>query len=227
MKKYLIILLFFLTLSDSSGSSFSLDKYEINIKTNFLGEEIVIFGEKSPEHDLIIILEGKRQAIRLNEKIKKKILWTNKSTQYKNIPNFFAIFSLPGKSLNELFLIKEIKKNHHLLSNSSQELYKIRQSLKQKSLYFEKKLIKGDENLFFSRFEIPDNINSGLIDIYFYKVIDNKVIDVDKKILKIKKKGLIQKIELMLYKNSLLYVFILVLFAILFSLMSNYTLRKK
>ena len=227
MKKYLIILLFFLTLSESSGSSFSLDKYEINIKTNFLGEEIVIFGEKSPEHDLIIILEGKRQVIRLNEKIKKKILWTNKSTQYKNIPNFFAIFSLPGKSLNELFLIKEIKKNHPLLSNSSQELYKIRQSLKQKSLYFEKKLIKGDENLFFSRFEIPDNINSGLIDIYFYKVIDNKVIDVDKKILKIKKKGLIQKIELMLYRNSLLYVFILVLFAILFSLMSNYTLRKK
>ena len=194
MKKYLIILLFFLTLSESNGSSFSLDKYEINIKTNFLGEEIVIFGEKSPEHDLIIILEGKRQAIRLNEKIKKKILWTNKSTQYKNIPNFFAIFSLPVKSLNELFLIKEIKKNHPLLSNSSQELYKIRQSLKQKSLYFEKKLIKGDENLFFSRFEIPDNINSGLIDIYFYKVIDNKVIDVDKKILKIKKKGLIQKI---------------------------------
>ena len=227
MKKYLIILLFFLTLSESNGSSFSLDKYEINIKTNFLGEEIVIFGEKSPEHDLIIILEGKRQAIRINEKIKKKILWTNKSTQYENIPNFFAIFSLPGKSLNELFLIKEIKKNHPLLSNSSQELYKIRQSLKQKSLYFEKKLIKGDENLFFSRFEIPDNINSGLIDIYFYKVIDNKVIDVDKKILKIKKKGLIQKIELMLYRNSLLYVFILVLFAILFSLMSNYTLRKK
>ena len=227
MKKYLIIFLFFLTLIESKGSSFSLDKYEINIKTNFLGEEIVIFGEKSPEHDLIIILEGKRQAVRLNEKIKKKILWTNKSIQYKNIPNFFAIFSLPEKSLNELFLIKKIKKNHHLLSNSSQELYKIRQSLKQKSLYFEKKLIKGDENLFFSRFEIPDNINSGLIDIYFYKVIDNKVIDVDKKILKIKKKGLIQKIELMLYKNSLLYVFILVLFAILFSLMSNYSLRKK
>jgi len=187
----------------------------------------VIFGEKSTKHDLIIILEGKRQAIRLNEKIKKKILWTNKSTQYKNIPNFFAIFSLPEKSLNELFLIKKIKKNHHLLSNSSQELYKIRQSLKQKSLYFEKKLIKGDENLFFSRFKIPDNINSGLIDIYFYKVIDNKVIDVDKKILKIEKKGLIQKIEIMLYRNSPLYVFILVLFAILFSLISNYTLRKK
>ena len=210
MKRYLIIFLFFLTLNESNGSSFSLDKYEINIKTNFLGEEIVIFGEKSPEHDLIIILEGKRQAVRLNEKIKKKILWTNKSIQYKNIPNFFAIFSLPEKSLNELFLIKKIKKNHHLLSNSSQELYKIRQSLKQKSLYFEKKLIKGDENLFFSRFEIPDNINSGLINIYFYKVIDNKVIDVDKKILKIEKKGLIQKIEIMLYRNSLLYVFILV-----------------
>ena len=35
MKKYLIIFLFFLTLSESNGSSFSLDKYEINIKRIF------------------------------------------------------------------------------------------------------------------------------------------------------------------------------------------------
>ena len=88
------------------------------------------------------------------KKLKKKILWTNKSTQYKNIPNFFAIFSLPGKSLNELFLIKEIKKNHHLLSNSSQELYKIRQSLKQKSLYFEKKLINNSDLIFVDNIQI-------------------------------------------------------------------------
>ena len=214
-------------MNEIHGSSFSLDKYEIDIESNFLGEEIVIFGEKSPEHNLIIILEGGGKTVRLNEKIKKKILWINKSTKYESIPNFFAIFSLPKKSLNELFLITKIKKNHYLISDSSQKLFKLRKALEQKSLYFEKPLIETGENLFFSRFKIPDNINSGLINIYFYKILDNKVISLTKKTLRIKKRGFIQKIELLLYNNSIFYVLILVLFAILFSLISNYTLRKR
>jgi|TARA_B100000787_G_C16180587_1_gene291563 hypothetical protein len=227
MKNYFLIFLFFITLNEIHGSSFSLDKYEIDIESNFLGEEIVIFGEKSPEHNLIIILEGGGKTVRLNEKIKKKILWINKSTKYESIPNFFAIFSLPKKSLNELFLITKIKKNHYLISDSSQKLFKLRKALEQKSLYFEKPLIETGENLFFSRFKIPDNINSGLINIYFYKILDNKVISLTKKTLRIKKRGFIQKIELLLYNNSIFYVLILVLFAILFSLISNYTLRKR
>ena len=70
MIKYLII--FLTTLTQLEASSFSLDKYEINIESNFLGEEIVIFGEKSSAHDLLIILEGKGEKVRLNEKVKKK-----------------------------------------------------------------------------------------------------------------------------------------------------------
>ena len=70
MIKYLII--FLTTLAQLEASSFSLDKYEINIESNFLGEEIVIFGEKSSAHDLLIILEGKGEKVRLNEKVKKK-----------------------------------------------------------------------------------------------------------------------------------------------------------
>lgn len=227
MKNYLLIILFLINFNEVKSSSFSLDKYEINIESNFLGEEVVIFGQKSFEHDLIIVLEGEGQTIRLNEKIKRKILWTNKSTKYDNIPNFFAIFSLPIKSLNEIFLFKTIKNNHYLISDSSQKFFKIRKGLEQKSLFFEKGLIEVGENLFFSRFEIPDNITSGLISIYFYEITNGKVISTAKKILKIEKKGFIQKIEELLYKNSLVYVFILVLFAIIFSIMSNYTLRKK
>ncbi len=102
MIKYLII--FLITLTQLEASSFSLDKYEINIESNFLGEEIVIFGEKSSAHDLLIILEGKGEKVRLNEKVKKKILWTNKSTNYENIPNYFSIFSLPKKISTSFFL---------------------------------------------------------------------------------------------------------------------------
>ncbi len=225
MIKYLII--FFITLNQLEASSFSLDKYEINIESNFLGEEIVIFGEKSPEDDLLIILEGKGEKVRLNEKVKKKILWTNKSTNYENIPNYFSIFSLPNKTLNEIFLIQTIKDKHRLIADSSQKLYKLREALKEKSLYLEKSLTEVGNNLFFTRFKIPDNINSGLINIYFYRIINSKVIGTSQKQLKIEKKGLIQKIEQLLYKQSLGYVFALVLFAILFSFISNYILRRK
>lgn len=225
MIKYLII--FLTALTQLEASSFSLDKYEINIQSNFLGEEIVIFGEKSPGDNLLIILEGKGEEVRLNEKIKKKILWTNKSTNYENIPNYFSIFSLPKKTLNEIFLIQTVKNNHSLLADSSQKLFKIREALKVKSLYFEKPLTEVDNNLFFSRFKIPDNINSGLINIYFYRIADNKVIETKLKQLKIEKIGFIQKIEQLLYNQSLAYVFALVLFAILFSFISNYALRRK
>lgn len=225
MIKYLII--FLTVLTQLEASSFSLDKYKINIQSNFLGEEIVIFGEKSPEDNLLIILEGKGEKVILNEKIKKKILWTNKSTNYENIPNYFSIFSLPKKTLNEIFLIQTVKNNHSLIADSSQKLFKIREALKVKSLYFEKPLTEVGNNLFFSRFKIPDNINSGLINIYFYRIADNKVIETIQKQLKIEKIGFSQKIEQLLYNQSLAYVFALVLFAILFSFISNYVLRRK
>lgn len=225
MIKYLII--FVTTLTQLEASSFSLDKYEINIESNFLGEEIVIFGEKSTDHDLLIILEGKGEKVRLNEKVKKKILWTNKSTDYENIPNYFSIFSLPKKTLNEIFLIQTVKNNHRLISDASQKLFKIREALKEKSLYFEKTLTEAEDSLFFGRFKIPDNINSGLINIYFYEIINNKVIKVTQKKLTIEKIGFIQKIEQLLYSQSLAYVFALVLFAILFSFIFNYILRRK
>jgi Fe2+ transport system protein B len=157
----------------------------------------------------------------------KKILWTNKSTNYENIPNYFSIFSLPKKTINEIFLIQTVKDNHRLIADSSQKLFKIREALREKSLYFEKTLTEAENNLFFSRFKIPDNINSGLINIYFYEIINNKVIKVTQKKLTIEKIGFIQKIEQLLYAQSLAYVFALVLFAILFSFIFNYILRRK
>ena len=227
MKNYIFLLFLFMASNNLFSSSFSLDKYDIEIKSNFLGEEIVLFGQKYPTHDLIVIMEGEKRNISLTEKIKKNVLWTNKYVEYENIPSFFAIFTLPTKTINELFLIKKLKEEHYLISNSSSKLFKIRKGLEQKSLFFQKPLIEVGSNLFFSKFKIPDNINSGVINIYFYKIIDNKVYEIIKKSLTIKKKGIIQKIEYTLYNKPYVYIFALIMFAILFSLFANYLLRKK
>ena len=119
------------------------------------------------------------------------------------------------------------KDNAIVIDYGGKPVGKIREALKEKSLYFEKTLTEAENNLFFSRFKIPDNINSGLINIYFYEIINNKVIKVTQKKLTIEKIGFIQKIEQLLYAQSLAYVFALVLFAILFSFIFNYILRRK
>ena len=227
MKKYIFVIFLFFVNTNLFSSSFSLDKYNIEIKSNFLGEEIVLFGQKFPTHDLIVIMEGEKKNISLIEKVKKNILWTNKYVEYEDIPGFFAIFTLPHKSINELFLIKKLKEKHYLISDSSSKLFKIRKGLEQKSLYFEKSLTEVGSNLFFSKFKIPDNINSGIINIYFYKIINNEIHEVIRKSLIIEKKGFIQKIEYMLYNSQYIYISALLMFAILFSLLSNYLLRKK
>ena len=41
--------------SISLSAKFSLDKFNIEINSNFLGEEVVLFGQKDEGKDLIII----------------------------------------------------------------------------------------------------------------------------------------------------------------------------
>ncbi len=90
MKKYIFVIFLFFVNTSLFSSSFSLDKYDIEIKSNFLGEEIVLFGQKFPTHDLIVIMEGEKKDISIIEKVKKNILWTNKYIEYNDIPSFFA-----------------------------------------------------------------------------------------------------------------------------------------
>ena len=58
MLKIILSTLLILLTSNSWSAKFSLDKFNIEINSNFLGEEIVLFGQKDEENDLIIIFEG-------------------------------------------------------------------------------------------------------------------------------------------------------------------------
>ena len=56
MLKIILSTLLILLTSNSWSAKFSLDKFNIEINSNFLGEEIVLFGQKDEENDLIISL---------------------------------------------------------------------------------------------------------------------------------------------------------------------------
>ncbi len=210
-----------------NSTSFTLDTYNIEINSSFLGKEIMLFGQKNENRDIIIIFEGNKQEANLDTKVKKGLFWVNTSKSLSDIPSFFGIFTTPKKSLNEIFLIPKITEKHILISNFSEGLFQIRKALKAKGLYYEEQLEESEGNLFYKKFEIPDNISEGDIKIYFYEIFDGEILSSNEKNLSIEKKGLTSNLENLLTEQSFFYVFILIVFSITFSLISNLIFRKK
>ena len=227
MLRIILIILFVFCSSNSWTSKFSLDKFDIEINSDFLGEEIVLFGQKDEGRDLIIIFEGTERQGKLFTKTKKGLLWINEKQEIDRIPSFFGIFSTPKYSLNQIFLIPSITNKHVLISDFSERLYQIRTALKIKGLYFEDELRSIEGSLFIKKFKIPDNISAGDIKVSLYEIQNNEVISFNQKKLNIQKKGLTSKLEKMLKDQSLIYTIILVVFSIIFSLLSNWLFRRR
>jgi hypothetical protein len=227
MHRIILIIILVFCSSSSWSSKFSLDKFDIEINSNFLGEEIVLFGHKDEGRDLIIIFEGIEKQGKLFTKTKKGLLWINEKQELDRIPSFFGIFSTPKYSLNEIFLIPSVTSKHALISDFSERLYQIRTALKIKGLYFEDELQSIEGSLFIKKFKIPDNISAGDIKVSLYEIQNNEVIGLNQKKLNIQKKGLTSRFEIMLEEQSMLYTIILVVFSIVFSLLSNWLFRRR
>ena len=88
----------------------------------------------------------------MTTKIKEGFLWINETKELNSQPSFFAIFTSPKKTLNEIFLYSSLKDRHSLISNHSLELYKIRKAMKVKNLYIEEELESLSGNLFLKKF---------------------------------------------------------------------------
>ena len=164
MYKFVLIILLFSKIT--FASNFSLDEFDIEINSNFLGKEVVLFGNKDKESSIIFIFEGADKEAKLTTKVKEGYLWINKTQSLNNQPSFFAIFTTPKKTLNEIFLLSTLKEKHQLISNPSVRLYEIRNAMKIKNLFIEEELENLNGNLFLKKFLIPDNISPGNIKVY-------------------------------------------------------------
>ena len=225
MYKYILIIIFFFKIG--FASNFSLDQFEIEINSNFLGKEVVLFGNKDKDSDVIFIFEGENKKAKLTTKVKEGFLWINETKELNNQPSFFAIFTSPKKTLNEIFLFSNLKDRHLLISNHSLELHKIRKAMKVKNLYIEEELEKLSGNLFLKKFLIPDNISPGNIKVYMYELKNNEIVKMVSKNLQIKKGGISFKLEKLLKTESFIYIIILIAISLLLSLVTNLIFRKK
>lgn len=225
MYKFVLIILLFSKIT--FASNFSLDEFDIEINSNFLGKEVVLFGNKDKESSIIFIFEGEDKEAKLTTKVKEGYLWINKTRNLNNQPSFFAIFTTPKKTLNEIFLLSTLKDKHPLISNPSVRLYEIRKAMKSKNLYIEEELENLNGNLFLKKFLIPDNISPGNIKVYMYELKNDQIIKMSSKNLIIKKGGISFKLEELLKKESFIYIFILIVISLLLSLLTNLIFRRK
>jgi len=225
MYKFVLIILLFSKIT--FASNFSLDEFDIEINSNFLGKEVVLFGNKDKESSIIFIFEGEDKEAKLTTKVKEGYLWINKTRSLNNQPSFFAIFTTPKKNLNEIFLLSTLKDKHPLISNPSVRLYEIRKAMKSKNLFIEEELENLNGNLFLKKFLIPDNISPGNIKVYMYELKNNQIIKMSSKNLIIKKGGISFKLEELLKKESFIYIFILIVISLLLSLLTNLIFRRK
>ena len=225
MYKFVLIILLFSKIT--FASNFSLDEFDIEINSNFLGKEVVLFGNKDKESSIIFIFEGEDKEAKLTTKVKEGYLWINKTRSLNNQPSFFAIFTTPKKTLNEIFLLSTLKDKHPLISNPSVRLYEIRKAMKSKNLFIEEELENLNGNLFLKKFLIPDNISPGNIKVYMYELKNDQIIKMSSKNLIIKKGGISFKLEELLKKESFIYVFILIVISLLLSLLTNLIFRRK
>ena len=225
MYKFVLIILLFSKIT--FASNFSLDEFDIEINSNFLGKEVVLFGNKDKESSIIFIFEGEDKEAKLTTKVKEGYLWINKTRSLNNQPSFFAIFTTPKKTLNEIFLLSTLKDKHPLIGNPSVRLYEIRKAMKSKNLYIEEELENLNGNLFLKKFLIPDNISPGNIKVYMYELKNDQIIKMSSKNLIIKKGGISFKLEELLKKESFIYIFILIVISLLLSLLTNLIFRRK
>ena len=225
MYKFVLTILLFSKIT--FASNFSLDEFDIEINSNFLGKEVVLFGNKDKESSIIFIFEGEDKEAKLTTKVKEGYLWINKTRSLNNQPSFFAIFTTPKKTLNEIFLLSTLKEKHPLISNPSVRLYEIRKAMKSKNLFIEEELENLNGNLFLKKFLIPDNISPGNIKVYMYELKNNQIIKMSSKNLIIKKGGISFKLEELLKKESFIYIFILIVISLLLSLLTNLIFRRK
>ena len=224
---YKFVLIFLLFSKITFASNFSLDEFDIEINSNFLGKEVVLFGNKDKESSIIFIFEGEDKEAKLTTKVKEGYLWINKTRDLNNQPSFFAIFTTPKKTLNEIFLLSTLKEKHPLISNPSVRLYEIRKAMKSKKLFIEEELENLNVNLFLKKFLIADNISQGNIKVYMYELKNNQIIKMSSKNLIIKKGGISFKLEELLKKESFIYIFILIVISLLLSLLTNLIFRRK
>ena len=220
---------------------FDLSQNNIDIKTDFNGREIIIFGLLKEDHDTLLTIKGPPSKMKIQKKDRYFGVWiNNKQITYSKIPTLFFLSS--SSNINEILpssiLVNEDLSFEKILNNKTFDQNFIFENdqniwnenfvrIKKNQLYyqeFEMKIFKNklfQTSVFFPPNTIPGNYN---VEIFYIK--NNSIMHKDKKIITVKKSGIGSEIYNFANNNAATYGVFVIIFAVLSGLFAATLFRR-
>ena len=242
--KYLSIVftLLFLPISiEAKEVYFDLSEDNIEIKTDFDGKEIIIFGLLQDNHETLLTIKGPMSKMKIQKKERLFGVWiNNKQITYSNIPTLFFLSSsskideiLPDSiQINDDLNFDKILNNktfdqNFIFENDQKTWNENFVRIKKKQLFykeFEMKIFK--DKLFQTSVFFPPNTIPGIyyIDIYYIK--HNTIMNKDRKQIIVKKTGIGSKIYDFAKSRAATYGVFVIILSILSGLIAATLFRR-
>ena len=193
----LLTIIFFYNFLHAEEIYFDLSEDSIELKTDFNGKEIIIFGLLKNDHETLLTIKGPPSKMRIQKKERYFGIWINNQyVTYSNIPSLFFLSS--SKEINEILpesiLINEDLSFEKILNNKTfnqnfifendqkswnENFVRIK---KEQSFYksFEMKKIK--DKLFQTSVFFPTNTIPGIYNVDIFYIRNNTIMSTDQKI---------------------------------------------
>ncbi|MDC3131686.1 TIGR02186 family protein [Pelagibacteraceae bacterium] len=208
---------------------FDLSEDNIELKTDFKGKEIIIFGLLKDDHETLLTIKGPPSKMRIQKKERHFGIWINNQyVTYSNIPSLF--FLSASKKINEILpesiLINEDLSFEKILNNKTFNqnfIFKNDQEdwnnnfvriKKEQSFYKSFKMKKVKDKLFQTSVFFPTNTIPGIYNVNIYYIRNNTIMSNDQKKIVIKKSGIGSKIFDFANNNAATYGVFVVIFSI-------------
>jgi uncharacterized protein (TIGR02186 family) len=173
-------------------------QHEIQVRQGFTGTELLLFGaildptgrRATAEYDIVVVLKGPTEPIRLREKEKKLGVWLNAhSTDFRSAPSFFAVAS--SRPIDEIVdertaAIYELGLNYLQLSptgaidpdEQARFAYGLVDLRLREGLYTEKGegVTISDGVLYQARIDVPSNVVTGRYTAETFAIARGRVI---------------------------------------------------
>ncbi len=213
----------------------------VQIRTDFAGTHLLLFGAKRGAGDVIIVVRGPIEDQVVRKKARTFGIWVNRDqVAFKDVPSFYAVAS--NRPLAEM-LDTETRDTHQIGldtlhftkasdSVSAAEAAPFRDALirnkKREELYSvgEQSLLFVNDMLFRTDLWLPSNVSVGSFSIETYLIEDGRIVNSYATTLGVRKFGIEADVYRFAYDYSLLYGIAAVLIACFAGWLANAAFRR-
>jgi uncharacterized protein (TIGR02186 family) len=202
-------------------------QHEVHVRQGFTGTELLLFGaildpagtRAARGYDVVVVLKGPSEPIRLREKARVAGMWLNAaSTDFRSAPSFFAVAaSRPVKDIvdERTAAIYEFGTNFIQLSPSG-EIDPVEQArftaglvdLKRRQGLYQEDMngvTIRDEVLYQARINLPSSVQTGTYTAETFAVANGRVVASAVAEVEVKKVGFERFVEVFAKRQSLFY----------------------